>query len=252
MVQSWRPGVAERLGLGYDDLASVKPELIFCAITGFGPSGPLAGVKGYDAIVAAKAGVMSYSDRPRFAAVPGASFGASQGALQGILAALYVRGCGGPGQKVEASLVQGLTGYDLYNWLTVQQPERFAPVMKAQTLYTPAQGMIAFTRDGRWLQFANFRPHLLAAFLDATGLRREYGVAQERGATVDMLTEIVLKRLHEKTLDEWMDIFLASEDIGVEPFRTPAKPSTTPRCDIMGIFWRSSTAIWARRGKSAF
>jgi crotonobetainyl-CoA:carnitine CoA-transferase CaiB-like acyl-CoA transferase len=112
VVQSWRPGVAGRLGLGYEDLAARNPVLIYCAITGFGPHGPLSTMKGYEAIVGAKAGIMAYDDRPRFAPIAGASFGASQGALQGILAAIYERGRSGLGQKVESSLTQGLTTYD--------------------------------------------------------------------------------------------------------------------------------------------
>jgi crotonobetainyl-CoA:carnitine CoA-transferase CaiB-like acyl-CoA transferase len=53
LVQSWRPSVAEHLGLGYDDLAGQHPGLVYCAITGFGPLGPLAHLKGYDAVVSA-------------------------------------------------------------------------------------------------------------------------------------------------------------------------------------------------------
>src|SRR5690349_21599584 len=51
LVQNWRPGVAERFKLGYDDLATDNHGLIYCAITGFGPRGPLSAAKGYEAIV---------------------------------------------------------------------------------------------------------------------------------------------------------------------------------------------------------
>src|SRR6266508_1300816 len=128
LVQSWRPGVAERLGLGYEALADANPGLIYCAITGFGPRGPFAHLKGYEGIVTAKAGIMAGfaglagREGPCYAAVPAASFGAFNAATQGILAALYVRGRTGRGQKVETSLVQGLTGYDLYHWLGLQLP----------------------------------------------------------------------------------------------------------------------------------
>ena len=229
LVESWRPGVGERLGVGYDALSVLNPGLVYCSVTGFGPRGPLAGVKGYDAVVGAKAGVMTYGDRPRFAALPGASFAAAQGALQGILAALYLRGQGGPGQKVEASLVQGLTGYDLYNWLAPQLPPELADRRRPTSTFAPISGIIGFTKDGRWLQFANFRPHLVAAFLDATGLTEAYGASMERGDPPEAVNALVLRRLHEKTLDEWMEIFLRSDDIGVEPFRTPMEALEHPQ-----------------------
>jgi crotonobetainyl-CoA:carnitine CoA-transferase CaiB-like acyl-CoA transferase len=229
LVASWRPGVAERLGLGYDDLAALNPGLVYCAITGFGPAGPLAGVRGYDGVVAAKAGVMAYTDRPRFAAIPGGSYAASQGALQGILAALYVRATTGRGQKVQASIVQGLSGYDLYGWLDPQLPETFASQPRVGSTFSPVSGVVGFTRDGRWLQFANFRPHLVDAFLAATELTDWYRDAIARQASPTEITEAVLRRLHEKTLDEWMEIFLRSDDIGVEPFRTPMEALDHPQ-----------------------
>jgi crotonobetainyl-CoA:carnitine CoA-transferase CaiB-like acyl-CoA transferase len=229
VVETWRPGVAERLGLGYEDLVASNPGLVYCSITGFGPRGPLAGVKGYDAIVGAKAGVMAYADRPRFAAIPGASYAASQGALQGILAALYVRGTTGRGQKVEASLVQGLSGYDLYGWLGPQLPDSFASQPRAGSTFSPVSGVVGFTADGRWLQFANFRPHLVDAFLAAVDLTDWYREAMARQAPAAEINEAVLRRLHEKTLDEWMEIFMRSDDIGVEPFRTPMEALDHPQ-----------------------
>ena len=229
LVQAWRPGGAERLGLGYDELSRSNPGLVYCSISGFGPRGPYAQIKGYEAIVGAKAGTMAGEDRPRFAAIPGASFGAAQGALQGILAALLLRASTGRGQKVETSLVQGLTAYELYNWLGPQLPAEQASKPRTGFTFSPVSGMVAFTRDGRWLQFSNFRPHLVDAFLAAVGLTDYYADAMARKESAQVITDTVLRRLHEKTLDEWMEIFLRSDDIGVEPFRTPAEALDHPQ-----------------------
>ena len=159
----------------------------------------------------------------------GASFAASQGALQGILGALYVRGTTGRGQHVETSLVQALTGYELYNWLGPQLTGAAAEQPRAGSTYSQLMGAIGFTQDGRWLQFANFRPHLLAAFLRALDLEDWYREATTSGEKPEVISETVLRRLHEKTLDEWMEIFLASEDIGVEPYRTPLEAMEHPQ-----------------------
>ena len=70
-----------------------------------------------------------------------------------------------------------------------------------------------FTRDGRWLQLSNFRPKLFQSFLRAIDLEDWYRTAAEESVPPDVMTEVVLRRLYEKTLDEWMAIFLADPDI---------------------------------------
>jgi len=227
--------VAEHLGLGYEQIAIRNDALVYCAITGFGPRGPFAGMKGYEAIVGAKAGCFAYQDRPRYAPIAGACFGASQAALQGILGALYERETSGLGQMVGASLVQGLTAYDLYHWLGSQDRHRYRDAMAAPTVYSPLQGMTGFTRDGRWLQFSNFRPALFEAFLRATGLEDTHRELTERGASGEEVLEAALRRLHEKTFDKWMEIFLDDPDIGVEVFRTPVESMDHPQMAENGV-----------------
>jgi crotonobetainyl-CoA:carnitine CoA-transferase CaiB-like acyl-CoA transferase len=229
LVQSWRPGVAERLGLGYEGLAAANAGLVYCAITGFGPHGPLADLRGYDAVVGAKAGLLAYTDRPRYSAIVGASFGASQGALQGILAALYVRGRTGRGQKVETSLVQGLSGYDLYGWLGPQLKGELAEQPRTGSTFSSIMGIVGFTSDDGWLQFSNFRPHLAAAFIEAIGLTEWYREAIERQESPQVINETVLRRLHERTLQEWMEVFMKYDDVGVEPYRTPLEAMEHPQ-----------------------
>ena len=97
VVESFRPGVAARLGLGYDDLAAENPGLVYASITGFGRTGPLADVQGYEGIVLAKLGALAaisdMSDRPgpSFPSAPYCSYPAAQLALQGIMAGLFER-----------------------------------------------------------------------------------------------------------------------------------------------------------------
>src|SRR5436309_7064602 len=113
VVETCRPGLAERRGLAYDDLAPRNERLVYASISGWGRRGPYAHVKGYEALVMAKLGAfhafrqMVPRPGPAFASVPYCSFSTSQTALHGILAALYERERSGRGQRVDASSCKG-------------------------------------------------------------------------------------------------------------------------------------------------
>ena len=114
LIESFRPGDMADWGLAYDDLSPRCPRLIYCSITGFGQKGPLRRVRGYEGVVAAKAGRMlnlagqPNRDGPVYSAVYTGSWHASQAAVRGIIAALRVRDQCGRGQWVQTSLVQNL------------------------------------------------------------------------------------------------------------------------------------------------
>ena len=110
-LESFRPGVAERLGVGYSAIKDANPGIIYCAISAFGSSGPWAHRHGYEGLVSAASGTMTdqvgVRDGPMFCSIPMASIGASMLAIHGILASLHVRNICGIGQKVETSMYQG-------------------------------------------------------------------------------------------------------------------------------------------------
>ena len=118
VVESFRPGVAERLNIDYGTLAVDHPELVYASLTGFGENGPYAQYKGYDAIVAAKSGRMMMfagqnpREGPNYVVVQGAYHSAATALIRGITAALYVREKTGRGQRVETSILKTITTYD--------------------------------------------------------------------------------------------------------------------------------------------
>ena len=118
VLESFRPGVADRLGIGYEALRKLNESMVYCSITGFGPKGAYRNIKGYDAVVAAKTGRMVGQNcwkrpGPMFDAIPRMSYGAAHLAVQGILAALWAREKTGRGQPVQTRLVQDATGHRL-------------------------------------------------------------------------------------------------------------------------------------------
>jgi crotonobetainyl-CoA:carnitine CoA-transferase CaiB-like acyl-CoA transferase len=234
LVESFRPGVTQGLGIDYEALSSVNPRLVYCSITGFGQKGRLRHLKDYEGVIAAKTGrMLSFSGQARrpgpvYVAVQTASWAASQAAVRGILGALRVRGLSGRGQWVQTSLMQGMIPYDrglLNGFFSRKDSARFpsdplATLMRLPTLqYIPAR-----TKDGRWIQHANIMDRLFRAFLKAVGL--EWALDDERFQNApnmteenrEILREIILERIQEKTLDEWMEIYLKDGNIAAEPF----------------------------------
>lgn len=114
LVENYRPGVMDRLGLGYEALAEINPGLIYCAISGFGLSGPLREKPSFDIVTQALSGALSINgERGHMPVKLGIPLGDMVGGVfgpQAILAALYERTCTGKGRLIDISLLDGLIG----------------------------------------------------------------------------------------------------------------------------------------------
>lgn len=110
LVENFRPGTMEDLGLGYESLKEIHPGLIYCAITGFGPKGPDAQRPGYDLIAQGMGGIMSVTGSPEGppyrVGIAQADITAGMFAAYGIMVALFHRERTGEGERVETSLFQ--------------------------------------------------------------------------------------------------------------------------------------------------
>ena len=119
-VESFRPGVADRLGFGYERIHREHPTTIYCSITGYGQDGPWRDRPGFDCLVAAKLGVMAeQSGRrpgPTFLGHPNLGYGTAFLASIGILSALRARHLTGEGQHVDASLLDSVVAQSAMNW----------------------------------------------------------------------------------------------------------------------------------------
>jgi crotonobetainyl-CoA:carnitine CoA-transferase CaiB-like acyl-CoA transferase len=241
VIESWRPGVAERLGVGYEDLAADNPGLVYGSVTGFGRRGPFAHLKGYEGVVMAKVGTfgpLQLSSRrgPSYGATPAASFSAAQTLLQGVLAALYERETSGVGQHVETTLWQGYTAHDCWNWLvrTVagRYPGAFTAVPRVDEARRVPNGwlsfrlLVALSKDGRWLQFSQTSERLWLAFMRVLGLEWMLADPEWKDAhssdDVDKREaywEKMLTAVRSKTVAEWYEIFDREPDVFAEIFR---------------------------------
>lgn len=237
LLEAFRPGVAGRLGIGHQALAAANPRLVYCSLSPFGQRGPLSRLKGYEGVVSAKTGrMMAFRgqperDGPVFTAVPTATWGASQAAVQGILAALLVRETTGRGQWVQTSLLQGMMPYDLQSLiihgLRARDPIKYAvdpqtdPKRVASLQYLPAR-----CGDGRWIQFGNNNFRLFQSTMRAMGLWNIYRDERFKDAPDltpehrELLRDMIFDKLEERSLDEWMQAFIEDGDVAAEPFMT--------------------------------
>jgi crotonobetainyl-CoA:carnitine CoA-transferase CaiB-like acyl-CoA transferase len=166
LMENFRPGTAARLGLGYDELCQVNPGLIYASISGYGQTGPSAGLPGYDAVAQAVSGMMSVTGEPGGEPVRSgtslADVGAGMWALIGILAALHARQASGRGQVIDISLLDGQVAWLTYvagkYFATGVTPGRFgsaheslAPYQVFPTADEPI--MVAVGSDGLWRRF---------------------------------------------------------------------------------------------------
>ncbi len=119
-VETWRPRVAEQLGLGYDTVHERFPGLVYCSISGYGPGDPFGDLPGYEPLVHSVSGMMNvqmgHREGPIFLGLPQADNGAAYLALIGVLSALYRREDDGWGRRVETSLFDGVFVYLTQAW----------------------------------------------------------------------------------------------------------------------------------------
>ena len=248
VIEGFEPGFADSHGFGYETLKTDHPGLIYCSITGFGPKGPYAKYKNYEGLVQAKSGrLMSFAgltgrEGPNFASVRVASHSASMAAVRGIVSALMVKDKTGLGQKVETSLLQAMTYYDLSQFILwqmmIKYPETFDfdPTTIARRP-SPIQYLPARTKDGKWVQLANLIERLFRSEIHAIGLGHIYddprfadapNLVEEEDR--EALRRMILGRMSEKTFDEWMDLFVNKEgDVAAEPFMTSTEALSHPQ-----------------------
>jgi crotonobetainyl-CoA:carnitine CoA-transferase CaiB-like acyl-CoA transferase len=209
-VQSLRPGLAERLGLGADELRERNPRLVYCSVGAYGRTGPLASEPGYDALMQAAGGLISMTGEP---GRPGVRIGSSlidmgtgMWSALGIVAALLERERTGEGAVVDTSLYEtalGYVGYHLVGYLA----DGTVPRGQGTMFPMVAPYQVFPTRDGE-LMVAGGNDRLFALMCGVLGLERlvddsRFRTNPDRVANRDELVEIVSARLRERGSAEW-------------------------------------------------
>ncbi len=213
VVEQFRPGVMDRLGLGYDALSAINPRIIYCAITGYGQSGPRAEVAAHDINYVAESGMLSLAAGEDGAPiVPPALIadigGGTYPAVINILLALRARDASGRGCKLDIAMGDNLFTF-LYwamgNGLVAGEWPR--PGGELVTGGSP-RFFVYRTRDDKFIAAAPLEQKFWENFCDAIQLDANFrDDAKDAAAT----KRAVAQRLREKTAAEWQAIFAGKD-----------------------------------------
>jgi len=216
LVESYRPAVADRLGIGYATVSGLNERLVYASISGFGQSGPWADRPGFDLVAQGMSGVMSVTGssegKPVKCGIPISDLAAGLYAANGIQAALLARTRTGRGQRVETSLFEAALGLSVWEateyWATGEPPR---PLGSAHRLSAPYQAFRA--RDGFLTIAALTTPHWerLCKVIDRSELvaDKRYATNAERLANLDGLVQEIERALAKRTVDDWVTRLLA-------------------------------------------
>ena len=217
LVENFRPGTLEKLGLGAEALSSLNPRLIVASVNGYGSTGPYVDRPAFDFIAQAMSGFMGVNGEddgpPMRAAAPVSDLVAGIYAALGVLAAVIGREKTGEGQQVEVAMVNGLLSLMAYlsseYFATETVPRRTGndhPLVYPYGLFRCADGQIAV---------ANSHDQILRRFLDTLDLGwvmddPRYDTNPKRMAAREELRELIDSRMAGESRDHWLAVLNAA------------------------------------------
>ncbi|UAT32105.1 CoA transferase [Bacillus badius] len=238
VIEQFRPGVMERLGLGYKDLKKVNPRIIYCSLTGFGQTGPLKDRPGHDINYLALSGVSGYSGKKAEGpAQNGTQIADLNGSLYtalAILAAVIYRTQTGEGQSIDMSMTDCSFSLNaLFAPLSLNHGMKLEPeklMLNGGTFYGYYQ-----TKDGRFFSVGSLEPAFRKELCEAIGRPDLFDMSMsEHPVDVRLFKEILTATFLEKTFTEWLAIFEKAEAC-VEPVLTFEEACEHPHLKERGL-----------------
>ena len=215
VLENFRKGTLEKLGIGYDVMSKINPKIILCEISGYGRTGPYADKGGFDLVAQGMSGLMSITgeskDKPPMkVGAPITDITAGLLASSGILAALIHREKTGEGQKVDTSLFEAGIVHTYWQsaiaGATGQSP---GPLGSAHPLTAPYQ---AFKTKDKWITVGASNQNTWLMLLKAINRQdlqenEKFSSNLNRKKNINQLVDILSSELIKKTADEWLKIF---------------------------------------------
>jgi formyl-CoA transferase/CoA:oxalate CoA-transferase len=213
IVENFRPGTVEELGVSYKDMKSINEDIVYCSISGFGQTGPYRSLPGYDIIFQGMGGLMTMTGEengsPVRIGVAIADIAASLFAVQGILLALYARDKTGKGQHIDISLLDCQA-----SWLTYQASIFFATGESPRRLGSAHPTIVpyqAFETKSEYIILAVANEKLWRTFCEAINHEDlaenpKYRTNKDRVKNRDELISLIQDILFERTAEDWLHV----------------------------------------------
>ena len=239
LVEQFRPGVMERLGLGYEALRAINPGLIYCSITGYGQDGPKAAVAGHDLNYVGDAGILSLSRGPD--ANPTMPFGliadiggGTYPAVVNILLALMARQQSGEGTHLDIAMAEGAFAFAY--WAHAEGVIAGQEIANADSRLTGrlARYRLYTAADGRQIAVGALEEKFWQAFCDVIG--QPAGLRDDWRDPEPCIAEVA-RRLASQPSTHWEPL-LAAADCCCSVVRTPAEAARDPHFAARGVFDR--------------
>ncbi|WP_435607819.1 CaiB/BaiF CoA transferase family protein [Pseudomonas knackmussii] len=239
VLEQFRPGVMDKLGVGYEALKAINPKLIYVSITGYGQTGPYRDRAGHDINYLALAGVASYTGRRDTGPLPlGVQLadlgGGSLHGVMGLLAAVIHRQHTGEGQQVDVSMTDcafSLNGMAGAGYLACGvEPDMENQALNGGTFYDYYR-----TRDGRWFSVGSLEPQFMQQFCAVIG----HPELAARGLSPKAEDQQALKReiaiaFEKRDFADWCERF-AAVDACVEPMLPLSEAVEHPQIQARGL-----------------
>ncbi len=233
VLEQFRPGVMQRLGLGYEQLSLHNPALIYCSLTGYGQNGPFRARAGHDINYLSISGLSETGRRKDASPVPQAYqtadlAGGSYHAVMAILAAVIHRQQTGEGQAIDLSMtdaVFSMHALEGAGWLAGGEvPKAESQMLNGGTLYDYYQ-----TRDGRWISVGSLEPAFQKELFRVLDITADSGTSDLKDSAAQERLKKKLKNIFiGKDLKEWQSLF-AEGDACVEPVLNLAEAVEHPQ-----------------------
>ncbi|MGE5712568.1 MAG: CaiB/BaiF CoA transferase family protein [Betaproteobacteria bacterium] len=245
LIESFRPGVLARLGLGWDVLHARNPRLVLCSLSGYGRTGPWAHKAGHDINYIAVSGVLDQIRADGRPAIPnlqlGDLLGGALSSLSALLIALLAAQRTGQGRWIDVAMSEALLVHHFFPHAELDAGHQ--PV-GGETLLTGGAACyrVYETADGRHLAVGALEQKFWEAFCDAAGLeslRRHHWAHGEApgSAAAHQTIERVAEQLRGRTLAEWLQVF-HDVDACVTPVLTPAEAVSHEQAAARGVVHR--------------
>ncbi|MDP2644521.1 MAG: CaiB/BaiF CoA-transferase family protein [Desulfobacterales bacterium] len=223
LLEAFKPGVAERLGIGYNAVKQINPEMIYCAISGFGQNGPYRDRVGHDINYLSLSGILSIPGQPQVApsrpGVPLVDLTSGMYAAMAIMAAVRKRDMQGGGEYIDISMFDSMI-----SWMSVRAGKYLVHGEKTDNDHLSALNNIYETRDGKKISLGILEQHFWENFCQAAGRRdlaadpRFVSPETRHKHSADLLT-VLKKIIAERNLEEW-DRLLDWRQIPYAPVQT--------------------------------